>query len=128
MSLHDRIKALKIAAMKAKNGSAEGLAWVQGEVEQKARKVKNGVTEFADEDVIPALMSVKKKLEDAKDDITLDNIKELLPEQMSSEEIRNIFADNKENLKTMGEKMAFLKRNYLGRFDGKEASKIAREE
>jgi len=95
--------------------------WLIAEIENKCPRNALG-----DENVTPILKNILRKFEDIpnQDKFQLHFIKDLLPQQMTEDEIRNVLVNS--NLQTMPERMTFLKENYTNLYDGKMASGIAK--
>lgn len=112
------------------------LSTVLGDVQNQAKMV-DGKKEYSDEVVLQA---IKKHLKTTRENLTLTNVsesvtnqwmqdivvlEEFLPQQMSESEIRDAMTSS--GLTNMSELMKFMKANYSGLYDGKVASKVAKE-
>lgn len=136
-TIHQKIKADHVAARKANDKvAALFLGSLLGDLEQTTFKT-SGKTDLAtDEDATKVLKSYEKKTDEFLA-MTIPDIKreqleaekviiaKYLPTQLTEDAIRTIFEENK--LTDMKERMAFLKKNYAGQYDGKLASKVAKE-
>jgi len=143
MSLLNRIKSNQLQARKNKKKSlSTSLTTLLGEAAMMGKN--NGDRESTDEEVIVVIKKFIKnndeviKITDAKSKAHKNAVEEnlcltvYLPDQLNEDQISDIVAKCIENLNdtssnTMGEVMRFLKENYAGKYNGKQASRIVRE-
>ena len=132
-----KIKADYLQARKDKDKNLTSLlSTLIGELENSAQIV-NGQKIVSEDSVIKTIKSWVKKYEDT---INIPNLPEdalfraqeeskivfsYLPKQLSSDEIKEkiLSAD----VSSMPEAMKYMKENFSGLYDGKEASRIAKE-
>jgi hypothetical protein len=131
------LKADFLAARKARDGVLSSfLSSLIGDIESAAI-TEEGRIELTDAHVIAVLKSYEKK---AKENLSIENmaenlkeavskeldiIRSYLPQQLTEEEIRNIFTEL--DASNLGLMMKHLKDNFAGLYDGSLASKIAKE-
>lgn len=134
MSLITTLKADRVTAMKNKDTVAKNiLTTLLGELEGQAKRVGSDIT---DEMVV---QSSKKFIQSNKETIsvitdgeaisglTAENtvLEQYLPKQLDEAQLREVIATM--GAKHIGEVMKNLKASYNGQYDGKLASKIAKE-
>jgi len=123
----ENVKALQIEARKAKDTvKANILTLVIGEYETLNKRGSGaGVVQIAKKLIKANEDSLSHKGDDEtlkKENEVLDS---LVPKQMSEKELRDVIEDAK--LLNIGQIMKMLNSEYKGQFDGKLASKIAKE-
>ena len=113
---------------------------------EKEKRFKEGTEDLTDEEVLGVLASEAKKRKEASAEYQKGNrpdlaqkekeellvIQKYLPDQMSESELRQVILivikkTGSSNPKDMGKVMQDLTKEMKGRFDGAQASKIARE-
>ena len=115
-----------------KNGNSSGavfFSFLLGEVQNKAVKIVDGEKTYPDTEVVSVLQKIKKNIEEAKMgnwQTEISMIDAYMPKMLSENDIKKIFEDNPQ-LKNMGDRMKFMKETYPNQYDGKAASKIAKE-
>lgn len=127
-----KIRTRFVEARKARDNDVSAfLGTIIGEIESKAVLV-DGVKTVTEDQTIAVLKQFEKKNAEflsIKTDEKILNEKALLesflPQQLDESQIRAIF-DTLE-AKDMGSRMKHLKDNYSGQYDGKVASKVAKE-
>ena len=67
-------------------------------------------------------ISMKDKLESINTEMTI--LKELLPSQLTVDEIKSIFIENSNGWDNLGKFMKYMKQHYVGKYDGALAAKI----
>lgn len=136
-TIHAQVKADQLTARKANDKvAALFLGSLLGEIEQTTFKASGKTDVATDEDATKVLKSYEKKIDEflamnipdiKREQLVAEKaiIEKYLPTQLTEVQIRAIFAENK--LTDMKDRMAFLKKNYAGQYDGKLASKVAKE-
>ena len=127
-----KIRTRFVEARKARDNDVSAfLGTIIGEIESKA-VMNDGVKTVTEDQTISVLKQFEKKNAEflsIKTDEKILNEKALLesflPQQLDESQIRAIF-DTLE-AKDMGSRMKHLKDNYSGQYDGKVASKVAKE-
>lgn len=101
------------------------LSTLVGEIENELKLSKSTEQEIVSSKIKSFLKSTEQmsQYNDVSEETTI--LKSLLPAQLNETQIIEVFETN--NLKTVRDRMAFLKTNYAGQYDGKLASKIAKE-
>ena len=129
--LVDQIKAARMTAMKERNAITKTiLTTLLGELEGTAKRDQCNITDdmvvkackkfVASNDEVIALGSNVEQL--TAENVVLETF---IPKQLNEDELRAIIANM--NLLNLGQIMQQLKAEYSGSYDGKLASKIARE-
>ena len=124
--IQEKIKSDLKQAMLAKNSEVKDLLRVViGEFNREGKEV----------DDAKATSIIKKMVENAKDQENFREVnilEEYLPKQMDDLELKRVCMnyimkfDTVPTMKDMGKVMSYLKDNYSGQYDGKNASSIVR--
>lgn len=143
MSLASRIQSDLTAAMKARDTARTGALRMLVAAIKNARVAAGHTGEVTDEEVVELLgREAKRRAEAAeayeqagrtelaaKERRELEVIEEYLPEQLSEDEVRALVREIVEGGTTeTGPVMGRLMPRIKGRFDGREANRIVREE
>jgi uncharacterized protein YqeY len=134
LTLAQTIAKDRITAMKARDsGVSTSLSTVLGEAKQIATKKEN--REPTDEEVIGVIKKTLEGIAESLKHETIDEkrfvllaeqqlLQQYMPVQLSKAEISVIIENS--GMKGLGQIMGFFKKNYLGRFDGKELAELAK--
>jgi uncharacterized protein YqeY len=129
------IRATFLAARKDREADVSAfLGTIIGEIESKAVMV-DGVKTVTEDQTIAVLKQFEKRnlefIKAVEPNVPANIDRErfilgrFLPQQLSESEIRAIFETLEET--DMGSRMKHLKENYSGQYDGKVASRVAKE-
>lgn len=134
MSLYLKLKDNRISAMKDKENpdakiQKSVITTLLGELEQEAKRNGRDIT---DEHVVKACKKLIKSNNETmtarpSDVLVKENafLEDYLPKQLSEEQLRKLISESGST--NIGQAMGYLNQNYKDQFDGKLASKIARE-
>ena len=129
MTLFEQIKTRLHAAVKQRDvATRQTLKTLVGELETRAKRDGQDVSDAVVVKLINKFIDGNNDVLKHRDkpELVAENalLESFLPTMMSEPELRQAIDDSGAN--DIGGKMAYLKANYAGRFDGKLASQIAR--
>ena len=134
MSLYLKLKADRVSAMKDKENpdakiQKSVITTLLGELEQEAKRDGRDV---ADEHVVKVCKKLIKSNNETmaarpSDVLVKENtfLEDYLPKQLSEDQLHKLISES--GATNIGQAMGYLNQNYKDQFDGKLASKLARE-
>ena len=130
MNIYEALKNEHIRTRKEKLPTAGFVGYIISEIQNKAVDIVDGQKVYTDAKAIPVLQNLKKKLAESPagpaTDEEISILNRYLPKQLTEDELRVILREHCLDM-NMGERMNYMKTNYVGQYDGKVAAQIAKE-
>lgn len=93
---------------------------------ERNEQTSKGKIELSEADIVKQVKKMIENIEESKGDINeILILKDYLPKQLTSDEIKLIIATNK--ITNVGEGMKYFKTNYNGCYDGQAVSNLIKE-